>query len=136
MIVVVSGNGQTERNALLSLLGSLSTHHLPVLLVVRDEKDETYYRSLDPATKDMRVIGTISKYVTSQAGILNSLQNPPPIIKREFARVIDSAQLLENGGRVAKPSRPSLLAPFRRRRPRGGESRSPWFLDPNEGSQG
>ena len=31
VVVVVSGNGQTERNALLSLLGSLSTRHPPIL---------------------------------------------------------------------------------------------------------
>ena len=62
------------------------------------------------------MIGTVSKYVTTQAGILNSLKNPPPDIKREFARVIASAQLLENGGKGAKPSRMGAFTSLRHRR--------------------
>ena len=115
VVVVVSGHGQAERKALLSLLGSLSARSLPVLLVVKDDKDDAYYRALDPNSKDMRVIGTVSNYVAHQAGILNSLRNPPPTIQREFARVIASARLLENGGQDAKPSRQGFLAPLRRR---------------------
>ncbi len=116
MVVVVSSSEQAERDALLKLIGSVPAMQLPILIVVNDQEGAAYYQSLDPAAKDMRVVGTVSKYVTSLAGILNSLANPPPTIQREFARVTASAQLLENGGRDAKPSRQGLLAPLHRRR--------------------
>ncbi|MDG6913327.1 MAG: hypothetical protein JRN35_09650 [Nitrososphaerota archaeon] len=122
VVVVVSGHGQAERKALLSLLGILSARYLPVLLVVKDDKDDAYYRSLDPNSKDVMVLGTVSNYVAHQAAILNSLQNPPPTIQREFARVIASARLLETGGTDAKPPRPGFFAPLRRRRRRPVQS--------------
>lgn len=118
VLLVVSGNGPEERNALLEWLGRLPATRLPVLLVVKDQKDEIYYRSLDPSGKDLRIVGNVSKYIASIAGILNSVGDPPPTtsIKREFARLLKSAQLLENEGEEEPSSCRGLFGPLSSRK--------------------
>ena len=110
MVVVVSSSEQAERDALLKLIGSVPAMQLPILIVVKDQKDAAYYRSLDPAGKDFNTLGTVSDYVTSLAGIQASLSKPPQSIKQEFARVINSAQLMDGRGSTMASS-PHTKAP-------------------------
>jgi hypothetical protein len=118
VVVVISGSRRTDVDALMSKLGSIPEIHHPVLLVVGDRRDATYYRSLDPSGKDLTVIGTVLEYVTVQAGIQATLDSPPQSIKREFARVIKGAQLLEEGvpAKRANSSFARIRAKFRSRR--------------------
>ena len=120
VVVVVSSSEHAERDALLKLIGSVPAIQLPILIVVKDQEGAAYYRSCDPAAKDMIVNGPVSKYMAELAGILNTLHVPPESIKREFARVLDSAHLLEYDGNL-KPTRsrfPRILAPLRHKKKR------------------
>ena len=103
VVVVISGTRRAEVNALMKTLGNTPQIHHPVLLIISDQRDAAYYRSLDPSGKDIRVVGTVSKYVTVESTVTSTLDNPPNSIRREFARIIEGARLIEDGLQTKHP---------------------------------